>query len=86
MRGRVSPIGPYSRGRGGPGSWWIVLGPLYTRDGVAHAWLIDPEAQTLEAYELRGPRWAQLAVYGVNDTPAAAPFEAATFRVADLWS
>ena len=58
--------------------------PLYARYGVAHAWLVDPEAETLEAYELRGAQWAQLAVYGATDTLAVAPFEAAAFRVADL--
>jgi Uma2 family endonuclease len=136
-------IGPYSRGRGGPGGWWIIVEPelhfvrdtevlvpdlagwrrermpelppdqrcesvpdwiceilspstrskdreikmpLYARYGVAHAWLVDPDAQTLEAYELRGAQWAPLAAYGADDTPAAAPFEAAAFRVADLWS
>jgi Uma2 family endonuclease len=136
-------IGPYSRGRGGPGGWWIVdepelhfvrdteilvpdlagwrrermpeipsdqrcevvpdwicevlspatrskdreiKMPLYARYGVAHAWIIDPGLETLEAYELRGAEWAPPAVYGTEDTVASAPFEAAAFRVADLWS
>ena len=136
-------IGPYSRGRGGPGGWWIIdepelhfvrdtevlvpdlagwrrermpeiphdqrceivpdwicevlspstrskdreiKMPLYARYGVAYAWLIDPDVQTLEAYELRGAQWAQLTVYGALDVPAAAPFESVAFRVADLWS
>jgi Uma2 family endonuclease len=59
--------------------------PLYARYGVAHAWLIDPDTQTLEAFQLRGAEWAQVAVCGAEDTVAAAPFEAAGFRVADLW-
>jgi Uma2 family endonuclease len=59
--------------------------PLYARHGVGNAWLIDPDAETLEAYELRGAEWTQLGVYGVDDTPAAAPFEVAAFRVGDLW-
>jgi len=59
--------------------------PLYARYGVGNAWLIDPDAETLEAYELRGAQWAQLGVYGADDAPAAAPFEVATFRVGDLW-
>lgn len=59
--------------------------PLYARYGVTDAWIIDPDAKTLEAYELRGAQWAQLGVYGADDTAAAAPFEVATFRVGDLW-
>jgi hypothetical protein len=59
--------------------------PLYARYGVAHAWIIDPGPETLEAYELRGAEWAPPAVYGTEDTVASAPFEAAAFRVADLW-
>jgi Uma2 family endonuclease len=135
-------LGPYSRGRDGPGGWWIIdepelhflrnteilvpdlagwrrarmteiprdqrfevvpdwiceilspatrskdreiKMPLYARYGVAHAWLIDPDTQTLEAFQLRGAEWAQVAVCGAEDTVAAAPFEAAGFRVADLW-
>jgi hypothetical protein len=57
----------------------------YARYGVAHAWLIDPKTETLEAYELRGAEWSQLGVCGAADTPAAAPFPVAAFRVADLW-
>jgi len=59
--------------------------PLYASYGVHHAWLIDPDIETLEAYELRGTEWAQLGTYGADATPAAAPFPAAAFRVGDLW-
>jgi Uma2 family endonuclease len=60
--------------------------PLYARYGVAHAWIIDPGLEILEASELRGAEWAPPAVHGPEDTVASAPFEAAAFRVADLWS
>lgn len=136
-------FGPYSRGRDGPGGWWIVVEPelhfvrktevlvpdlagwrrermpeipresqfevvpdwiceilspstrskdreikmpLYAHYGVAYAWLLDPDVETLEAYELRGAEWVQLAAYAADATPAAVPFEAAAFRVADLWT
>jgi Uma2 family endonuclease len=59
--------------------------PIYGRYGVAYAWLIDPAARMLEAYEARGGQWAQVATYAPADTVAAAPFAAAAFRVADLW-
>lgn len=136
-------IGPYSRGRNGPGGWWILVEPalhfrrdaevlvpdlagwrrarmadlpldqrleippdwicevlspstrskdreikmpLYASYGVAYAWLIDGSTQTLEAYELRGSAWAQLGVYSVDSAPGVAPFETASFRIADLWT
>jgi Uma2 family endonuclease len=60
--------------------------PLYARYGVGHAWLVDPDTQTLEAYEPRGAQWSQLAVFAADSVLAATPFEAAAFRVASLWS
>ena len=136
-------IGPYSRGRGGPGGWWIIVEPevhfvhktqvvvpdvagwrrerlpvlpddqhvatspdwlcevlspstrskdreikmpLYARYGVPHVWLIDPKTHTLETYELRGAAYALAGTFGPDSSPAAAPFEAAAFRVGDLWT
>jgi len=59
--------------------------PVYARYGVAHAWIVDPNGCTLEAYVLRGGEWALQARYEPEDTVQAAPFEAATFRVETLW-
>lgn len=134
---------PYTRGRGGPGGWWILIEPelhlirdaevlvpdlagwrrermpeipsdqrfgvvpdwiceilspatrskdreikmpIYARYGVAYAWLVDPEARSLEAYELRDGQWSRLAGYAAPEMVETAPFEAAAFRLADLWS
>ena len=30
---------------------------IYAREGVAHAWLVDPLARTLEVLRLEGGRW-----------------------------
>ena len=60
--------------------------PLYARYGVAHAWLVDPAARTLETYESHGGQWKELGVYSADDTVTAAPFEAAAFELGDLWS
>jgi Uma2 family endonuclease len=136
-------IGPYSRGRGGPGGWWIIdepeihfvhkrevvvpdLGgwrrerlpaipdephfatfpdwvcevlspstrskdreikmPLFARYGVPYVWLLDPKIYTLETYELRGAELVLTGTFGPESSPAAAPFEAAPFRLADLWT
>jgi Uma2 family endonuclease len=60
--------------------------PLYARRGVGHAWLIDPHVPVLEAYELRDGEWSLVATFGAEDTVAVAPFPAACFRLAALWS
>jgi Uma2 family endonuclease len=140
--------GPFQRGRGGPGGWWIldepelhlpdptapdavnalvpdlagwriermpevpdapyitlapdwicevlspsteeldreVKMPVYARESVRHAWLLDPVARTLEIYELTPERrWRRAAVYRDNDCVRVAPFEAIELELAVLW-
>ena len=31
--------------------------PVYAREGVRHAWLVDPIIRTLEVLKLEAPRW-----------------------------
>jgi len=132
--------GPFDRGRGGPGGWWIVFEPelhlgedivvpdqagwrretmpeypdaayctvapdwvceilspstrridlvgkrdIYAREGVGHLWYVDPEAKTLEAFELRDGDWVLLATL-VDDAPVSLPpFDAITFPLDALW-
>ncbi len=135
--------GPFQRGRGGPGGWWIldepelhlvelepmvpdlagwrvermpelpatayftvvpdwvceVLSkstedidrnkklPLYAELGVAHVWLIDPIARTLEAHALgAGGRWREVRIHREDARVRAAPFEAIEIELAALWS
>ncbi len=132
----------YSRGRGGPGGWWIIdepelhfirdteilvpdlagwrrermpelpqdqrfevvpdwvcevlspataskdreiKMPVYAGYGVAHAWLVDPREETLEAFALREGAWEPAGTYAGEDPVDAPPFPEAGFRVADLW-
>jgi len=37
--------------------------PIYASAGIAHAWLIDPIAQTLEIYQLESERWMLLGTF-----------------------
>lgn len=60
--------------------------PLHARYGVAYAWLLDPIARRLETYALRGSEWEELGERGAGDTVDDEPFQAAVFRLADLWS
>lgn len=133
-------IGPFDRGRNGPGGWWIIfepelhLGddilvpdiagwrrarvpqcpdgayteiapdwicevlspsimgvdrikkmPIYAREGVAHLWLVDPAARTLEAYALDDGRWTVLAAHGDDEKAAIPPFDAIELDLAGLW-
>jgi len=135
-------IGPYSRGRNGPGGWWIIdepeihfarksevvvpdlagwrrerlvtifddeyfttfpdwvcevlspttrskdreiKMPLFARYRVPYVWLLDPKIYTLETYELRGAELVLTGTYGPASSPAAAPFDAVAFKLADLW-
>jgi Uma2 family endonuclease len=59
--------------------------PLYGRYGVAHAWLVDPKARSLEAYRLVNGEWVPVGIYRDDCSVWIAPFEAVTIRLADLW-
>ncbi len=58
---------------------------LYAREGVRHLWFVDPDARTLEAFELRDGHWLLLATR-VDDPPVSLPpFDAVTFPLGALW-
>jgi Uma2 family endonuclease len=59
--------------------------PIYAHQGVAHLWLIDPEAQTLEVFILQDKHWLLWQTHQKNDTVCAPPFEAVTFVLDVLW-
>lgn len=63
----------------------VVKLPIYGRYGVAHVWLVDPQAQTLEALELRDGHWLLIAALKDDDRVAVPPFDAVGFSLADLW-
>ena len=136
-------IGPFQRGRDGPGGWWIidepelhfirntevdvpdlagwrrnrlpripqdhrytvvpdwvcevlspstenrdrnVKMPIYARFGVACAWLIDPQAHTLEAYALEGDAWREIGRLAGSGRVSLPPFAAVAIRLEDLWA
>jgi len=134
-------IGPFDRGRGGPGGWWILVEPelhlgddvvvpdlagwrrtrlpempaeafftlapdwvcetlspsteridrgkklnIYARESVAHIWLLNPIAETLEAYRLENGRWLLLATHAGDVTARMEPFEVVELELWRLWS
>ena len=59
--------------------------PIYAREGVAHLWLVEPVARTLEAFELRDGQWVLIATVADADPVCIRPFDAITFSLGDLW-
>jgi Uma2 family endonuclease len=60
--------------------------PIYARSEVGHAWVVDPEAQTLEVFALREGYWLLEAAFKANDEVCAPPFEAVRFGLGGLWA
>ena len=63
----------------------IVKLPFHASHGVAYAWLVDPEARTLEAYELNQGHWMLIAALQDDAPVRVAPFDAIEFSLGDLW-
>ena len=47
--------------------------PRYAEAGVAHVWLVDPIARTVEVYQLEGGRWVLLGTHGDETEPVRIP-------------
>lgn len=60
--------------------------PVYHREGVQHAWLIDPVRRTLEVYGRGKNGWVRTALYGGNTVIREAPFEAVPLDLGLLWT
>ena len=58
----------------------------YGRAGVPHAWLVDPEAHTLEAYRNDAGTWRPLGRWQGAARVRVAPFDAAELDLAELWA
>ena len=58
---------------------------LYAREGVLHLWFVDPDAWTLEAFELRERQWLLLATLAGDVPVSLPPFDAITFPLDALW-
>ena len=58
---------------------------IYAREGVAHAWLIDPALETLEVFRLEAGRWVLLGTHAGNDVVRAEPFGEIDLELRLLW-
>jgi Uma2 family endonuclease len=59
---------------------------IYAAKGVAYYWIIEPQAQSLEAFELVGGRWLSLGAFSGATKVRVAPFAAVEIDLALLWS
>ena len=59
---------------------------IYAREGVGHAWLIDPIARTLEILRLEADSWRIVVTHTGEATVRAEPFDAIEFSLADFWA
>lgn len=58
---------------------------IYAREGVGHAWLVEPLAQTLEVLSLGAGNWKSVGKYEGTARVRAAPFDAIELDLATLW-
>jgi len=58
---------------------------IYAREGVGHAWLIDPDARTLEVLRLENGRWSILATHAGSEVVRAEPFAEIEIELQALW-
>jgi Uma2 family endonuclease len=60
--------------------------PVYAREGVRHAWLVDPLKRRLEVYILRGGVWSDPVVHEGPTRVRAQPFDAIELDLTALWT
>ena len=59
---------------------------IYAREGVAHAWLVDPLRRSLEVLVLEGGRLEPIEEHHGDSTIRARPFDAVELELRALWS
>jgi Uma2 family endonuclease len=58
---------------------------IYAREGVGHAWLVDPLAHTLEVLSLDESKWTHVGTYEGAARVRAVPFDAVELKLEALW-
>jgi Uma2 family endonuclease len=59
---------------------------VYAREGVSHAWLLNPAIQTLEVLRLESQRWSLIAAHEGSARVRAEPFTDIELDLAGLWA
>jgi Uma2 family endonuclease len=58
---------------------------IYARETVAHLWLVDPRAQTLEVYRNESRRWSRVGAWRDAAAVRAEPFDEVEIELGVLW-
>lgn len=59
---------------------------IYAREGVGHAWLVDPIRRTLEVLRRVEKKWLIVEVYEADEKVRAEPFDAFELDLSILWA
>lgn len=59
--------------------------PVYARERVAHVWIVDPLAKTLEVLRLDGDSYRLVGTYAEDVSVRAEPFDAIAIELGALW-
>lgn len=60
--------------------------PLYAREGVGHAWLVDPHRKSLEVFERDVDGWSPVLMATGAEVVRARPFETYSLDLSELWA
>jgi Uma2 family endonuclease len=58
---------------------------IYARESVAHLWLVEPLAKTLEVYRLHAGQWLVASTHAGSERVRAEPFEAIELDLTRWW-
>ncbi len=60
--------------------------PVYAREGVPYAWLLDTDLGMLDVLRLENGHWAILATHGGDEAVRAEPFDEIELNLAACWA
>jgi Uma2 family endonuclease len=63
----------------------VVKLRIYARAGLAHLWLVDPAARTLEVLSARQGVWTLVGTHAGDEVVRAVPFDAVALELARWW-
>lgn len=63
----------------------VLKAKAYARHRVPHYWIIDPDAQTIEAFQLEGETYRLVAAHAEDETFEPSLFPGLKIALAELW-